>query len=596
MQSNKREGVSTTISDKKQKTCISSCGEEFGSSSDSGQGVWSMLSEEVASNIAETVVSLASFDRGNSMFFACTGIIIDYSLTTTTASILTSLSLIKSIDDDSETFLNRKIKVCLPNNLVAMGWLKFYDVKCNIAIVNIKAFPVLRTCLEHQQLKSQSEVVAVGRCFSSGKLMATTGMLIDNPSEAYSEELEVSTCEITMTGVGGPLIGLDGDFVGMNFYDTKVTPFLPKKKILELLMQCRKIPTCCVKCERGVERRTGRRFSNPPEYPGLDVRSRLGKNPSLCTICDPEGQTEHEDKLLGTLSFLPRWPQDGYGVGSIDERRNVLRSRNYPFPLLEDRGGRLFHTFEDKFCEDIWWKLTEKVASHMSQSVVSLASFIARFFACTGIFIDCTESTTRILTSASLVRTCDDNDTIIDNLKIEVCLPDKQYTKGTLQHYNLHYNIAVVSITGFSCTRTAQIYDQVQIEPHGEVVAVGKIFEYGILMAASGIVTHKASKINCKELMISTCKITKAGIGGPLIDFDGNFIGVNFFGLEETPYVPSNIILELLRNFDGKGTGAAHFAHDQNPTRWPVPKPYWCYPSFHIFEEDPEDIEPQRFD
>lgn len=39
--------------------------EEFGSSSDSGQGVWSMLSEEVASNIAETVVSLASFDRGD---------------------------------------------------------------------------------------------------------------------------------------------------------------------------------------------------------------------------------------------------------------------------------------------------------------------------------------------------------------------------------------------------------------------------------------------------------------------------------------------------------------------------------------------------
>ena len=39
--------------------------EEFGSRSDSGQGVWTELSEEVASNLANTVVSLASFDDGD---------------------------------------------------------------------------------------------------------------------------------------------------------------------------------------------------------------------------------------------------------------------------------------------------------------------------------------------------------------------------------------------------------------------------------------------------------------------------------------------------------------------------------------------------
>ena len=35
--------------------------EEFGCSSDSGEGVWSLLSEEVAENIDDYVVSLASF-------------------------------------------------------------------------------------------------------------------------------------------------------------------------------------------------------------------------------------------------------------------------------------------------------------------------------------------------------------------------------------------------------------------------------------------------------------------------------------------------------------------------------------------------------
>jgi hypothetical protein len=39
--------------------------EEFGSSSDSGQGVWAELGEGVASNLANTVVSLASFDEGD---------------------------------------------------------------------------------------------------------------------------------------------------------------------------------------------------------------------------------------------------------------------------------------------------------------------------------------------------------------------------------------------------------------------------------------------------------------------------------------------------------------------------------------------------
>jgi hypothetical protein len=112
--------------------------EEFGSSSGSGQGVWTELSEEVASNLANTVVSIASFDKGdcthitlaffcrivrcfviligkmpscagNSVFFACTGIIIKNDLETKITSFLTSLSLLRSIEDDSKIFHNMKV-------------------------------------------------------------------------------------------------------------------------------------------------------------------------------------------------------------------------------------------------------------------------------------------------------------------------------------------------------------------------------------------------------------------------------------------------------------------------------------------------------
>lgn len=41
-----------------------------------------------------------------------------------------------------------------------------------------------------------------------------------------------------------------------------------------------------------------------------------------------------------------------------------------------------------------------------------------KFFACTGVFIGCNEFTTRILTSASLIRNPDDEAKIADDLKV----------------------------------------------------------------------------------------------------------------------------------------------------------------------------------
>uniref|UniRef100_M8AUW4 Protease Do-like 14 n=1 Tax=Aegilops tauschii TaxID=37682 RepID=M8AUW4_AEGTA len=468
----KREGVRTRSQTKKQKASTSSQGnslpdnpfeEEFGSLSDSGQG-------------------------NNKLFFACTGIITVN--TPKTTSFLTSLSLVRSIDDNSKIFHDMRIEVRLPDNKIESGWLQFYDLKHNVAVINIIRYHSLQVaCLDHQrQIESQSKVVAVGRCFNSGKLMATAGMLTDNPRGAYREELAISTCEITMTGVGGPLVDFNGNFVGMNFYDEKETPFLPRNTILELLSQFSKI--------------------------------------------------------------IPWWATS----------KNTIRK--FPRPHKSDSQGR------------------------------------KRCFACTGVFIDCNGSTTRVLTSASLVRTSDDENTVADNLKIVVCLPDNRRTTGTLQHYSLHYNIAVVHIMGFCCSRTAQIDDQMQIKPQMKVVAVGRGYKSGKFMATSGIVIDKPSKLDCKELKISTCKITKAGIGGPLIDFDGNLIGMNFYGLEETPYVPVNIIVEVLKNFDAQGTWNRTLVHkinsirfvavndDHSPNRWPVPKPFWCYPTWHKLEEE----------
>jgi hypothetical protein len=98
--------------------------------------------------------------------------------------------------------------VRLPDDQVELGWLNFYDLQHNLAVINIPRFHTLRVArLDNQrQFECHSKVVAVGRCFNSGKLMATSGMLTDNPSRDYREELAISTCEITM--VRPPLISL----------------------------------------------------------------------------------------------------------------------------------------------------------------------------------------------------------------------------------------------------------------------------------------------------------------------------------------------------------------------------------------------------
>lgn len=59
----------------------------------------------------------------------------------------------------------------------------------------------------------------------------------------------------------------------------------------------------------------------------------------------------------------------------------------------------------------------------------------------------------------------------------------------------------------------------------------------------------------CVSLKISSIHVLfffcQAGIGGPLIDFDGNFVGINFYGTKETHYLPRLMIQRLLKDFDG---------------------------------------------
>ncbi|GJM91829.1 hypothetical protein PR202_ga08246 [Eleusine coracana subsp. coracana] len=60
---------------------------------------------------------------------------------------------------------------------------------------------------------------------------------------------------------------------------------------------------------------------------------------------------------------------------------------------------------------------------------------------------------------------------------------------------------------------------------------------------------------DCEYPGYTRCSITKAGIGGPLLRFSGEFVGMNFFDevvVVGTPYLWWSEILPVLDNFKTK--------------------------------------------
>ncbi|CAA0834988.1 Unknown protein [Striga hermonthica] len=232
----------------------------------------------------------------------------------------------------------------------------------------------------------------------------------------------------------------------------------------------------------------------------------------------------------------------------------------------------LVNTFEEPFGDiyphGVWKQLSIGVNEKINDSVVTLASFKGdeRFFACSGTFIDWDgrfqdNGCQIILTSACLVRNPDypddEGNKIVDGLRIKVSLPGTKHTKpkqrkGTLIHYSLHYNVALVSVK----TSNA-VYLPVVRHARGNlcsnklVVAVGRGFKSGDLMASSGkLAPHWSGPFDFKRLLYSTCRIKKAGIGGPLVDAEGNYIGMNFYDQNVgNPVLFCDDIVDILDRF-----------------------------------------------
>ncbi|KAF2918067.1 hypothetical protein DAI22_08g029800 [Oryza sativa Japonica Group] len=166
----------------------------------------------------------------------------------------------------------------------------------------------------------------------------------------------------------------------------------------------------------------------------------------------------------------------------------------------------------------------------VARSVVSVSSITpdgGLIFQCTGIVFgwDGANKCAKILTSSSVV--CDFKGELHDpTLKLSVHLPDNTITEGRLLSFNVHYDVALLEVMGDF---------QLQVPSFGSSTTYGQdVFalardENMCLMVRHG----KISWLECPMLlnnhyMFLSCDIPEGGSGGPVIDHDGNIIGIVF--------------------------------------------------------------------
>ena len=99
-------------------------------------------------------------------------------------------------------------------------------------------------------------------------------------------------------------------------------------------------------------------------------------------------------------------------------------------------------------------------------------------------------------------------------LQIEVLLHNKKVVSGKLLMYDLQYNIAIVSIEcepDLPAVKLSDLPASYFLTP-SPVVAIARKFESQSLQMRRGKTSRSVSKLDCSELMISTCRIEQVRV------------------------------------------------------------------------------------
>ncbi|CAL5088538.1 unnamed protein product [Urochloa decumbens] len=528
---------------------------------ESNQNAWTGLSDELKSYLSKRVASI-TLHNGDTLLFSCSGIAMERQGCHLTR-FLTSANLVKALDSTNKDHDDLMIQVRHEGDEVYDGFVAEIDMDHNFADVDVHAFLDVQVgpfqCA--LEIPEQGEVLTIGRGVS-GEIMAKSVEL--NVDSRVFEDDDLG-CKISEAWEGGPLVS-DRNIVGMKLFLTMRRAILPWGTIVKHLEHY----------WASRQKKTGLARSKNVNIYRFGARSTREKSDSHTEV--------HGDFL--------------------NQEQLELDSMGYPKlpPTVLEDGMILDYSFEETFGDEhgkgVWRKISKR--ANINGNVVALASFNGekRFFACTGFFIEWNGSTI-ILTSASLVRNSGDENKIVENLRIEVLL-DNKIEEGTLKHWDLHYNVALVTVKNNPALRPLNTL--VYFDKCSEVAAVGRCFKSRVLMATSGDLVSWSGTLDCAFLARSTCKIKKAGIGGPLVNLDGDVIGMNFYDKRiGTPFLFWADICEILASFktDRLGEVGNDIHRSGAPwkmpgddkiklNRWPVPMPRWCWEDEDKSDDDDE--------
>ncbi|XP_020153588.3 putative protease Do-like 14 [Aegilops tauschii subsp. strangulata] len=223
--------------------------------------------------------------------------------------------------------------------------------------------------------------------------------------------------------------------------------------------------------------------------------------------------------------------------------------------LLKRLNGESDLSVEDTFgnCNDgsLESLQARKVALLVSKSIVSLSSFAGgkRIRVCSGFVMRRKDDTdvNMVLTSATLVRSLNGDNNVISDVTVKVLLPDGHIIDGHIFLVDFHYNVAVVKVAAYLALLEESTTN------NGAVLALGRAYEGGYIMCSRGQVLNKKSNFGCAELLVSSCEVSMAGSGGPLVNYNGQVLGINFYEDDQTSCLPVLIVSRILEQHHSFG-------------------------------------------
>lgn len=156
----------------------------------------------------------------------------------------------------------------------------------------------------------------------------------------------------------------------------------------------------------------------------------------------------------------------------------------------------------------------------------------------TGIVLDTDGQTGRILTNNHVV--------VRDTARVEVSLLDGRTLKATVLHRDELLDLALLQVTGENLI-PLQVGDSSQLRVGEWVFAIGHpwgqrwVVTAGILSSRSAVKTRKGQTLHYLK---SDVRLAPGNSCGPLLDADGNVIGINamIFGGDLSVAIPSDTV------------------------------------------------------